>query len=182
MHQQLLFALGQQPSTVSPIAAQLDAKRSDVAHHLKLLREAGLVRVTETRQVRAVPSTTTCARPTTWSSLNPNDRYCRNARRGCPGGGALTRRDDPPDTAPAASQPPRGKRTRRDPNRTPRWGRGECLGPTRARRAGSAPRARRPRPVPTPGASPAELHGHARPSCRRAGRTAGRPTSVPPSP
>ncbi|GAA2975473.1 hypothetical protein GCM10010519_08250 [Streptomyces lactacystinicus] len=33
-------------------AAQLDAKKGNVAHHLKVLRDAGLVRVVETRQVR----------------------------------------------------------------------------------------------------------------------------------
>lgn len=52
LRQRLLFALGRQPATVSQLAAQLDAKKGNVAHHLKVLREAGLVHVSETRQVR----------------------------------------------------------------------------------------------------------------------------------
>ncbi|MFE6176109.1 ArsR/SmtB family transcription factor [Streptomyces sp. NPDC056464] len=52
LRQRLLFALGQRPATVGRLAAQLDAKKGNVAHHLKVLREAGLVHVAETRQVR----------------------------------------------------------------------------------------------------------------------------------
>ncbi|MET9219138.1 MULTISPECIES: winged helix-turn-helix domain-containing protein [unclassified Streptomyces] len=52
LRQRLLFALGQRPATVSRLAAQLDAKKGNVAHHLKVLREAGLVHIAETRQVR----------------------------------------------------------------------------------------------------------------------------------
>ncbi|MCM2411065.1 winged helix-turn-helix domain-containing protein [Streptomyces sp. RKAG290] len=52
LRQRLLFALGQQPATISQLAARLDAKKGNVAHHLKVLREAGLVHVAETRQVR----------------------------------------------------------------------------------------------------------------------------------
>jgi DNA-binding transcriptional ArsR family regulator len=52
LRQRLLFALGQQPATTSRLAAQLDAKKGNVAHHLKVLREAGLVHIAETRQVR----------------------------------------------------------------------------------------------------------------------------------
>lgn len=52
LRQRLLFALGHQPATSSQLAAQLGAKKGNVAHHLKVLREAGLVHVTETRQVR----------------------------------------------------------------------------------------------------------------------------------
>ncbi|MGW0661014.1 ArsR/SmtB family transcription factor [Streptodolium elevatio] len=52
LRQRLLFALGHQPATVSRLAAQLDAKKGNVAHHLKVLREAGLVHIAETRQVR----------------------------------------------------------------------------------------------------------------------------------
>lgn len=52
LRQRLLFALGQRPATISRLAAQLDAKKGNVAHHLKVLREAGLVHVAETRQVR----------------------------------------------------------------------------------------------------------------------------------
>jgi DNA-binding transcriptional ArsR family regulator len=52
LRQRLLFALGYRPATVSRLAAQLDAKKGNVAHHLKVLREAGLVHVAESRQVR----------------------------------------------------------------------------------------------------------------------------------
>ncbi|MDI2131355.1 ArsR/SmtB family transcription factor [Yinghuangia seranimata] len=52
LRQRLLFALGHRPATVSQLAAQLDAKKGNVAHHLKVLREAGLIHIAETRQVR----------------------------------------------------------------------------------------------------------------------------------
>lgn len=52
LRQRLLFALGHRPATTSRLAAQLDAKKGNVAHHLKVLREAGLIHVAETRQVR----------------------------------------------------------------------------------------------------------------------------------
>jgi DNA-binding transcriptional ArsR family regulator len=52
LRQRLLFALGHRPATTSQLAAQLDAKKGNVAHHLKVLREAGLVHIAETRQVR----------------------------------------------------------------------------------------------------------------------------------
>ncbi|WP_331755604.1 winged helix-turn-helix domain-containing protein [Streptomyces sp. NBC_01643] len=52
LRQRLLFALGHQPATISQLAAQLDTKKGNAAHHLKVLREAGLVHVAETRQVR----------------------------------------------------------------------------------------------------------------------------------
>ncbi|MEU3222044.1 winged helix-turn-helix domain-containing protein [Streptomyces sp. NPDC006976] len=52
LRQRLLFALGQRPATTSRLAARLDAKKGNVAHHLKVLREAGLVHIAETRQVR----------------------------------------------------------------------------------------------------------------------------------
>ncbi|MEV0411821.1 winged helix-turn-helix domain-containing protein [Streptomyces sp. NPDC050448] len=52
LRQRLLFALGQRPATIRRLAAQLDAKKGNVAHHLKVLREAGLVHIAETRQVR----------------------------------------------------------------------------------------------------------------------------------
>jgi DNA-binding transcriptional ArsR family regulator len=52
LRQRLLFALGHRPATISQLAAQLDAKKGNVAHHLKVLREAGLVHIAETRQVR----------------------------------------------------------------------------------------------------------------------------------
>ncbi|MFC7548162.1 ArsR/SmtB family transcription factor [Plantactinospora sp. GCM10030261] len=50
--QRLLFSLGQQPATISQLAAALDARKGNVAHHLKVLREAGMVRIVETRRVR----------------------------------------------------------------------------------------------------------------------------------
>ncbi|MEV5680774.1 winged helix-turn-helix domain-containing protein [Streptomyces sp. NPDC052164] len=52
LRQRLLFALGHRPATTSQLAEQLDAKKGNVAHHLKVLREAGLIHVAETRQVR----------------------------------------------------------------------------------------------------------------------------------
>jgi len=50
--QRLLFALGQQPATISQLAVALGAQKGNVGHHLKVLREAGMVRVAETRRVR----------------------------------------------------------------------------------------------------------------------------------
>ncbi|SEN38901.1 ArsR/SmtB family transcription factor [Actinacidiphila rubida] len=52
LRQRLLFALGHRPATISGLAAQLEVGKGNVAHHLKVLREAGLVYVAETRQVR----------------------------------------------------------------------------------------------------------------------------------
>ncbi|MEU3902567.1 winged helix-turn-helix domain-containing protein [Streptomyces goshikiensis] len=52
LRQRLLFALSRRPATTSQLAAQLDAKKGNVAHHLKVLREAGLIHIAETRQVR----------------------------------------------------------------------------------------------------------------------------------
>jgi DNA-binding transcriptional ArsR family regulator len=48
----LLFALGQQPATISQLAAALDSHKGNIAHHLKVLAEAGLVRPAHARQVR----------------------------------------------------------------------------------------------------------------------------------
>jgi DNA-binding transcriptional ArsR family regulator len=48
----LMFALGRRPATISQLAAELGSRKGNVAHHLKVLREAGLVRVAYTRQVR----------------------------------------------------------------------------------------------------------------------------------
>lgn len=50
--QRLLFWLGQQPATISQLATALGAQKGNVGHHLKVLREAGMVRIVETRQVR----------------------------------------------------------------------------------------------------------------------------------
>ena len=52
LRHRLLFALGRRPATISQLAVALDSHKGNVAHHLKVLREAGLVAVTETRQVR----------------------------------------------------------------------------------------------------------------------------------
>ena len=52
LRHRLLFALGQQPATISQLAGALDSHKGNIAHHLKVLRDAGLVAVTHTRQVR----------------------------------------------------------------------------------------------------------------------------------
>ncbi|WRZ88523.1 winged helix-turn-helix domain-containing protein [Streptomyces sp. NBC_01007] len=52
LRQRLLFVLGHRPATISQLAAHLDARKGNVAHHLKVLREAGLVHIAETRRVR----------------------------------------------------------------------------------------------------------------------------------
>jgi DNA-binding transcriptional ArsR family regulator len=52
LRHRLLFALGQQPATIGQLAGALDSQKGTIAHHLKVLREAGMVRVVETRQVR----------------------------------------------------------------------------------------------------------------------------------
>ena len=52
MRHRLLFSLGQQPATISQLASALGTHKGNVAHHLTVLREAGLVAVTGTRQVR----------------------------------------------------------------------------------------------------------------------------------
>jgi DNA-binding transcriptional ArsR family regulator len=48
----LLFELRDRAATISQLAAQLDLRKGTVGHHLKVLHEAGMVRVVETRQVR----------------------------------------------------------------------------------------------------------------------------------
>ncbi|MFE9958185.1 ArsR/SmtB family transcription factor [Micromonospora sp. NPDC005299] len=48
----LLFALGSGPATISQLATGLGAAKGTVAHHLKVLTEAGMVRIAHTRQVR----------------------------------------------------------------------------------------------------------------------------------
>jgi DNA-binding transcriptional ArsR family regulator len=52
LRHRLLFALGQQPATISQLATALGAQKGNIAHHLKVLREAGMVWVAETRHVR----------------------------------------------------------------------------------------------------------------------------------
>jgi DNA-binding transcriptional ArsR family regulator len=52
LRHRLLYALGQNPATISQLAVALGRPKGSIAHHLKVLREAGLVAVTQTRQVR----------------------------------------------------------------------------------------------------------------------------------
>jgi DNA-binding transcriptional ArsR family regulator len=52
LRHRLLFALGQEPGTISQLATALGTAKGNVAHHLGVLRDAGMVRVVETRQVR----------------------------------------------------------------------------------------------------------------------------------
>src|ERR1700735_244885 len=52
LRHRLLFALGRRPATISQLAVALESHKGNIAHHLKVLREAGLVAVTEPRQVR----------------------------------------------------------------------------------------------------------------------------------
>jgi DNA-binding transcriptional ArsR family regulator len=48
----LLFALGQDEATISQLATALGSNKGNIAHHLKILTGAGLVRPAGTRQVR----------------------------------------------------------------------------------------------------------------------------------
>jgi DNA-binding transcriptional ArsR family regulator len=52
MRHRLLFALGQSEATISQLAASLDSNKGNVAHHLKVLVDAGLVEPAGTRHVR----------------------------------------------------------------------------------------------------------------------------------
>jgi DNA-binding transcriptional ArsR family regulator len=52
MRHRLLFALGQGQATISQLAATLGSNKGNIAHHLKVLAGAGLVRPAGTRQVR----------------------------------------------------------------------------------------------------------------------------------
>lgn len=52
LRHRLLFALGQEAATISQLAASLGTAKGNVAHHLGVLRDAGMVHVVETRQVR----------------------------------------------------------------------------------------------------------------------------------
>ena len=65
MRHRLLFALGQGEATISQLAATLDSNKGNIAHHLKVLTDAGLVLPAGTRQVRG-----------------GTERYFRRARRG----------------------------------------------------------------------------------------------------
>jgi DNA-binding transcriptional ArsR family regulator len=52
LRHRLLFALGQEAATISQLATTLGTAKGNIAHHLGVLRDAGMVRVVETRQVR----------------------------------------------------------------------------------------------------------------------------------
>src|SRR5690348_14629309 len=50
----ILHLLHERAATVSELAAAVERPKSTVAHHVKVLEEAGLVRVVGTRRVRAI--------------------------------------------------------------------------------------------------------------------------------
>jgi DNA-binding transcriptional ArsR family regulator len=52
MRHRLLFALGREDATISQLAAMLGSNKGNVAHHLRVLVDAGLVQPTGTRKVR----------------------------------------------------------------------------------------------------------------------------------
>src|SRR5215471_11202273 len=52
MRHRLLFALGREDATISQLAAMLGSNKGNIAHHLKVLVDAGLVEPTGTRKVR----------------------------------------------------------------------------------------------------------------------------------
>ncbi len=52
MRHRLLFALGQGDATISQLAAALNSNKGNVAHHLKVLVDAGLVKAASARTVR----------------------------------------------------------------------------------------------------------------------------------
>jgi len=52
MRHRLLFALSQGESTISQLAASLSSNKGNIAHHLKVLTDAGLAIPSGTRQVR----------------------------------------------------------------------------------------------------------------------------------
>lgn len=52
MRHRLLFALGRENATISQLAARLGSNKGNIAHHLKVLVDAGLVQPTGTRTVR----------------------------------------------------------------------------------------------------------------------------------
>jgi DNA-binding transcriptional ArsR family regulator len=52
MRHRILFTLGQGQATISQLAAALDSNKGNIAHHLKVLATAGLVRPAGTRRVR----------------------------------------------------------------------------------------------------------------------------------
>jgi DNA-binding transcriptional ArsR family regulator len=52
MRHRLLFALGRENATISQLAAMLGSNKGNIAHHLRVLVDAGLVQPTGTRKVR----------------------------------------------------------------------------------------------------------------------------------
>ncbi|GIF62162.1 hypothetical protein Ais01nite_01970 [Asanoa ishikariensis] len=52
MRHRLLFALGEKPATTSQLAASFATRKGNIAHHLRVLLEAGLVRPAGTQRVR----------------------------------------------------------------------------------------------------------------------------------
>jgi DNA-binding transcriptional ArsR family regulator len=52
LRQRLLYALGEQPATISQLAVSFGQRKGNIGHHLKVLEAAGMVRIVETRQVR----------------------------------------------------------------------------------------------------------------------------------
>jgi DNA-binding transcriptional ArsR family regulator len=52
MRHRLLLALGQGEATISQLAAALGSNKGNIAHHLKVLTDAGLASPAGTRQVR----------------------------------------------------------------------------------------------------------------------------------
>jgi DNA-binding transcriptional ArsR family regulator len=50
----MLGLLHERAATVSELAAALERPKSTIAHHVKVLKDAGLVRVVRTRRVRAI--------------------------------------------------------------------------------------------------------------------------------
>ncbi|SNS77551.1 DNA-binding transcriptional regulator, ArsR family [Asanoa hainanensis] len=52
MRHRLLFALGEKPATTSQLAAAFATRKGNIAHHLKVLLEADLVRPAGTQRVR----------------------------------------------------------------------------------------------------------------------------------
>jgi DNA-binding transcriptional ArsR family regulator len=52
MRHRLLFALGQGEATISQLAATLGSNKGNIAHHLKVLTDAGLALAAGTRRVR----------------------------------------------------------------------------------------------------------------------------------
>ncbi|MER7332211.1 MULTISPECIES: helix-turn-helix domain-containing protein [unclassified Micromonospora] len=52
LRHRVLLALGRQPATISQLAVILDSGKGTIAYHLRVLRDAGLVRVAELKQVR----------------------------------------------------------------------------------------------------------------------------------